>query len=210
MEAFFPPALTARPRIAEALAFKEGTCGAGVSWLHSSCIGKSPLDGCPVNPPKIAAMPDQSAAEIKLLYETFSAPSGHRRAALHAVLFLLICLPVWLAPQWVTVPHPIFLVAALIALTFLFLRREKRSLAVLGLNASWLRFGELLAGIVGGVLLMMTVALCVGALLPFPWARNPLFSPSAAGLSLVGFLCGNAVEELIFRGYSFERLIVSI
>jgi len=138
------------------------------------------------------------------------APKQHPRSALPAVVFLLICSPIWLAPQMMKVGHPSLLVAALLTLTFLFLRRENRSLAVLGLDASWRRIGQLLAGLVGGILLTMAVALCVGAFLPFPWARNPLFSPTAAALSLMAVLWGNAVEELIFRGYSFERLIASI
>jgi CAAX protease family protein len=47
-------------------------------------------------------------------------------------------------------------------------------------------------------------------LLPFPWSWNPRFTYTAAGFSLLSLLCGNAVEELIFRGYSFERLIVGL
>lgn len=138
------------------------------------------------------------------------APNEHSRSALPAVVFMVVCSPIWLAPQMMPVPHPSILVVALILLTFLFLRRENRSLAVLGLNASWLRIGQFLAGLIGGALLMMTVALCIKVSLPLPWAYNPLFSPTAAVLSLVAFLWGNAVEELVFRGYSFERLIASI
>lgn len=141
---------------------------------------------------------------------TLHAGREHPGSALPAVVFLLICLPIWLAPHLMQVGHPSVLVVVLIALTFFFLRRENRSLAVLGLDASWRRIGQLLAGLIGGTLLMMVAALFVGMLLPFPWARNPLFSPTAAALSLIAFLWGNAVEELIFRGYSFERLIASI
>lgn len=138
------------------------------------------------------------------------APKEYPQSALPAVVFTLICSPIWLAPKMIPVPHPSFVVMGLVLLTFLFLRRENRSLAVLGLNASWRRFGQFLAGLIGGILLMMAVALCVKVSLPFPWARNPLFSPSAAALSLVAFLWSGAAEELMFRGYSFERLIALI
>ncbi|UOG77631.1 CPBP family intramembrane metalloprotease (plasmid) [Hymenobacter tibetensis] len=138
------------------------------------------------------------------------APNEPPRSALPAVVFMVVCSPIWLAPQLLPVPHPAVLVVALLLLTFLFLRRENRSLAVLGLNASWLRMGQLLAGLIGGALLMLVVALCINVSLPLPWAYNPLFSPTAAVLSLVALLWGNAVEELVFRGYSFERLIASI
>ena len=47
-------------------------------------------------------------------------------------------------------------------------------------------------------------------MLPFPWVRNPRFDPTLAMFSFVSLLYGNSVEELIFRGYSFERLIAGI
>ena len=138
------------------------------------------------------------------------APQAQPRSALPAVVFLVVCSPLWLAPQLLPAPHPSVLVVALLLLTFFFLRREHRSLAVLGLDPSWRRLGQFLAGLIGGALLMMAVALGIKVALPLPWAYNPLFSPTAAALSLVAFLWGNAVEELVFRGYSFERLIASL
>ena len=53
-------------------------------------------------------------------------------------------------------------------------------------------------------------AACAWIVLPFPWMRNPLFSVSAALFSAAWFLMGNTVEEILFRGYSFERLITGI
>ena len=49
-----------------------------------------------------------------------------------------------------------------------------------------------------------------GIAAPLPWARNPGFAFDAAAFSLLWFLCGNAVEELVFRGYGFERLIAGL
>jgi membrane protease YdiL (CAAX protease family) len=127
-----------------------------------------------------------------------------------ALLFLLICSPIWLTPGILGLGHPIVLVTAMIALSYLFLRREGRSLAVLGLDASWGRVRELVAGFAGGSLLIALIALVVWVVLPFPWSWNPGFSAGMAAWSLVWLLCGNAVEELVFRGYSFERLIAGI
>jgi membrane protease YdiL (CAAX protease family) len=127
-----------------------------------------------------------------------------------ALLFLLICSPIWLTPRTLAVAHPILLVAAMVALSFLFLRREGRSLEVLGLDVSWRRARELAAGFAGGALLIAIIAIGVRLLLPFPWAWNAGFSAGMTAWSLQWLLCGNAVEELVFRGYSFDRLIAGI
>lgn len=139
-----------------------------------------------------------------------TVPKETLRSAGPALAFTLICSPIWLAPQMVSIAHPSILVVALILLTFFFLRRENRSLAELGLDASARTCAQLIAGLIGGILLMMVVALCVYVLLPFSWKYNSSFSLTAAALSLTAFLFDNAVEELIFRGYSFERLIAVI
>jgi len=132
------------------------------------------------------------------------------RAIRRALLFLLICAPIWGLPNALGAVHPAAPAAALVALSWGFLRSEQRSLAVLGLGASWRRLGELIAGLVGGALLITVIALVVRLVLPFPWAWNPRFSAGMAAWSLLWFLCGNAVEELVFRGYGFERLIAGL
>jgi uncharacterized protein len=131
-----------------------------------------------------------------------------RAAALRrAALFVLICAPVWLVPNALGALHPAALAAALIALSYAFLRSEQRSLAVLGLDASWHRLVELAAGLAGGAALVLVIAVVARLVLPFPWAWNPGFSPDMALWSLLWFLFANTVEELVFRGYGFERLI---
>lgn len=102
------------------------------------------------------------------------------------------------------------MLAIVLVLTYLFLRSEGRTLAVLGIEPTWRRVSELAAGIAGGALLIAAIALCVRLFLPFPWARNPQFDLTMAAYSAMWLLSGNTVEELIFRGYSFERLIASI
>ena len=138
------------------------------------------------------------------------APMERSTSIRRALLFLLVCSPIWLTPSILGVGHPIVLVVAVVALSYLFLRREGRSLAVLGLDASWRRVRELVIGLAGGALLVVLMALGVRLVLPFPWAWNAQFSTSLAAWSLLWFLCGNAVEELVFRGYGFERLIAGL
>ncbi len=97
-----------------------------------------------------------------------------------------------------------------VAISYAFVRSEGRSLSVLGLEASWRPVREAATGFLGGAALILVVAACIGITLPFPWARNPHFSGAAVVFSLLWLLTSNAVEELIFRGYGFERLIASI
>ena len=140
------------------------------------------------------------------------APLRADRASVlrRAIVFLLVCAPIWLIPSALGALHPALLVAMVLAVTWLFLWTEGRSLAVLGLDASWRRVRELGAGWFGGALLILVMALLVRVLLPFPWVRNPAFDATVAASSLLWLLGGNAVEELVFRGYSFERLIAVI
>lgn len=148
------------------------------------------------------------------MWSPFASQRGNERersrSVLKALLFLLVCSPLWLAPGMFSVAHPAVILAVLLGVTILFLRRDGRSPSVLGLDLSWRRAGELVVGFGGGALLIGATALCVWTALPFPWRVNPGFEPATAALSLLWLLCGNAVEELIFRGYSFERLIAGV
>ncbi|HVV73973.1 MAG TPA: CPBP family intramembrane glutamic endopeptidase [Verrucomicrobiae bacterium] len=94
--------------------------------------------------------------------------------------------------------------------TLLFLRWDGRSVAVLGLDLSWRRGCEFIAGLGGGALLISIVALGAGLVLPFPWVRNPAFEPAALASAFLYFIISNGTEELVFRGYGFERLIAGI
>lgn len=129
---------------------------------------------------------------------------------LRAFLFLVLTAPIYLFPGLFSVAHPLLLLVLLIALTWGFLKWENRKLSVLGLDPTWPRVLQLLAGLGFGMLLIASIAICIRLLLPFKWALNPNFKWDAALFSLLYYLIGNAVEELIFRGYSFERLITGI
>lgn len=137
--------------------------------------------------------------------------SSDRAAALRrALLFLLVCSPVWLYPRSFSVFHPVAMLGVVLGVTLLFLWRDARPASVLGLDPSWRRLGQLVAGFGGGVLLIVLIALCLRVLLDLPWQRNPGFSLATAGFSLLWLLAGNGVEELVFRGYGFERMIAAI
>lgn len=139
-----------------------------------------------------------------------SAPPLGGSAAVRALLFLLVCSPVILFPRAIPVAHPFLLLVIVLAISYAFVRSEGRSLSVLGLEVSWRPIREAATGFLGGAAVILVVAACIGITLSFPWARNPQFSGAAVVFSLLWLLMGNAVEELIFRGYSFERLIASV
>ena len=134
-----------------------------------------------------------------------------RPAALgRAVLFLVATAPLWAVRQANAVFHPIGLLALAMALTLLFLWWDKRSPAVLGLDPKPRRLAELGLGFLGGVLLVCVIAVAMYFALPYPWMRNAGFRPDQAAWSLLFLLSANGVEELVFRGYGFERMIAAI
>jgi membrane protease YdiL (CAAX protease family) len=53
-------------------------------------------------------------------------------------------------------------------------------------------------------------AVLLRGILPFDWALNAKFIPRAAAMGLGYLLLSAGVEELLFRGYGFARLITSI
>ncbi len=136
--------------------------------------------------------------------------SARHAATLRGVGFLVLCTPLMLGWSGLSVPHPAVALALLLAVTLIALRRDGRPAATLGLDPSLRRAKELGAGLAVGVLLTVATAMLIGVVLPFPWARNPHFDGFAAAYSLFWFLCSNATEELVFRGYGFDRLIAGI
>ena len=127
-----------------------------------------------------------------------------------ALLFLIVTSPLWALRQRFAFFHPAALFALALALTLLFLWWDKRSPAVLGLDPKPRRLAELGLGFLGGAALVGVIAVVMFLVLPFPWERNAGFRPDQAAWSLLFLLMANGVEELVFRGYSFERMISAI
>jgi membrane protease YdiL (CAAX protease family) len=127
-----------------------------------------------------------------------------------ASLFLLVTSPIWAFRHAFAVFHPVAVLSLALAVTLLFLWWDRRSPEVLGLDPRPRRLVELGGGLLGGALLIGVMALLVAAVLPFPWELNTGFRAGAAAWSLAYLLSSNAVEELVFRGYGFERMIAAI
>lgn len=126
-----------------------------------------------------------------------------------ALAFLLACAPIWLAHFGVWQARPAALLVVL-GVTVLFLRLERRPLSVLGLAPSWRMPIDLFDNFSVGVLIVAIIASLFWLVIDIPWALNPQFDRRLAAMSLASLLYGNSVEELLFRGYSFERLVVAI
>jgi len=125
-------------------------------------------------------------------------------------LFIVATSPIWLLPKRFPVFHPAAMLGVLLGATLLFLWWDHRSPSELGLALSWRPVAKLVGGMLGGVLLIAAIIALLYAVLPFDWVHNPTFLPKAAALAMFYALISAGVEELLFRGYGFERLITSI
>ena len=140
-----------------------------------------------------------------------SPAASDRSAALrHGLLFIVVTSPTWLVTKRFPVLQAVPLLGIMLGVTLLFLWWDKRSPAVLGLDPKPRRLGELALGWLGGMVLVGIIAVAMYFALPFPWARNGTFRPDQAAWSVLFLLMANGVEELVFRGYSFERMIAAI
>ena len=127
-----------------------------------------------------------------------------------AALFLLVTSPIWAFRRTFAVFSPVAMLAIVVGLTLVFLWCDRRGPEVLGLDPKPRRLAELGGGLLGGALVIGVMAVAVAAALPFEWARNPQFRAGVAAWSLAYLLASNAIEELVFRGYGFERMIAAV
>jgi len=140
-----------------------------------------------------------------------SPAASDRSAALRrGLLFLVATSPIWLVPKRFLLFHPVAMLGVMLGATLLFLWWDKRSPSELGIELSLRPVANLLAGLVGGALLILVIVALLHAVLPFDWAFNKSFVWKLALMGLVYQLVSACVEELLFRGYGFERLITSI
>ncbi|MDP2875520.1 MAG: type II CAAX endopeptidase family protein [Holophaga sp.] len=102
---------------------------------------------------------------------------------------------------------PLLGVLAGVAVTAAFLAIERKSFRTVGLNlnARWAR--ELALGTLGGIVIMVATALALLSLDGFHWVRNPQGSLSGIVLGLLIFLAVALNEEIVYRGYPFQRLV---
>ena len=150
----------------------------------------------------------------------FLAPDGRLRAGWRLLLFVILCavaliLSAWLLrglPLWRAFPIAVGLqFAATAAVTWLMLRVfDHRPFSSVGLEVHPERLRQLLEGLVVGVILVETTIGCEWAagLVVFEHDSSVGGGLGVAVVSVTVILVvGASFEELLFRGYPFQRLM---
>lgn len=102
----------------------------------------------------------------------------------------------------------VWISGAIMALTSLIcVRLERRSFRDLGFHLGPRWVGELVVGTVGGILLILLTALLVRGLDGFHWERTVNIGPRQLLLAAGMFLGVAFNEELMSRGFPFQRLV---
>jgi membrane protease YdiL (CAAX protease family) len=130
--------------------------------------------------------------------------------------FLAIGLCVSLVAKALHAPRPgmvlgVWISMAMVALASLIcVGLEKRSFLDLGLRFGSRWLGEFLAGTLGGILLILLTALLVRGLDGFHWERAANVGGRQLLLAALAFLGVAFNEELMVRGYPFQRLVEGV
>ncbi len=98
-------------------------------------------------------------------------------------------------------------VLGVLAASWLGLHLEDRTWASLGLRLNRRFLGELVLGTLGGAALIGTAATLAAATGAVHWVRTPGVSLGDLGAAAWFFLAVAVYEELLFRGYPFQRAV---
>jgi len=91
--------------------------------------------------------------------------------------------------------------------SFICVRLERRGFRDLGLHLGGRWWVELVAGTLGGILLILLTALLVLGLDGFHWERAVAVGPRQVLMAALMFLGVAINEEIMARGYPFQRLV---
>ncbi len=129
--------------------------------------------------------------------------------ALCLVMSLLALVSMWLGHPRVLTSHytPTFL---LLGVSLLALKVERRPLRDLGLALDRRLGVGLLTGVAVGAALISGAALLVWLAGGFHWTLSPKATAGRLALSVLGMMGVAVMEELLFRGYLFQRLVEGV
>jgi membrane protease YdiL (CAAX protease family) len=150
----------------------------------------------------------------------FLLDDGRLRAGWRLLLFVVFCaialvLSAWLLssiPRWRSFPIAVGLQLFATAVTTWVMLRvfDHRPFHSVGLDAHPGRLGELCEGLAAGIVLVEVTIACEWATGLVVFEHDPS-AVSGLGLTLVSatavLFMGAASEELLFRGYAFQRLV---
>jgi membrane protease YdiL (CAAX protease family) len=149
----------------------------------------------------------------------FRGPDGTLHDGWRAVLFALgavgagvlsgalrLALP-WPDALAVWLPPAGFTFLGLLALTWIALQLERRPLASVGLELDRRWGREFLAGVLAGAAIILATAGAVHLVSGCHWVRSPKAGPGLLAAGAWLYLAVAASEELLYRGYLFQRLV---
>jgi membrane protease YdiL (CAAX protease family) len=99
------------------------------------------------------------------------------------------------------------LVAAALAASWFCLKHEGEPLSSIGLCINARFFMEFIIGALLGIVLILLIAMIIKGFGGFTWVHNPQASLGGLFYALVPFLAVSMFEELLFRGYIFQRAV---
>lgn len=136
-----------------------------------------------------------------------------RRAAFHPIARIILfgILVFALAFFLMTLPlspliKKVVLSFGILVITALFLKRESRSFQSIGIKLKVKSLKYLIVGTLVGVGMLILIALLTKGMVDFRWQLNSTASFSGIFLLLNFFFWNALIEELMFRGYGFQRL----
>ncbi|HEY3270325.1 MAG TPA: type II CAAX endopeptidase family protein [Geothrix sp.] len=113
----------------------------------------------------------------------------------------------WPAAGRAILPGRWFDAATCLGVTWLCLRAEGNSLAEVGLRPDRRFLGGFALGTLGGFTLMWVTASLIHGLGGFHWVRTPGTGPAVLAAGAWFFLAVACFEEILFRGYAFQRAV---
>ena len=98
-------------------------------------------------------------------------------------------------------------IAIILSISWFFLKHEGEPLSSIGLHLNVKFLIEFIVGTVISILLILVIAFIIKHLGGFSWIRNHQVGLGQLFYALVPFLGVSIMEELLFRGYVFQRAI---
>ena len=138
---------------------------------------------------------------------------GHVKNGIKIIGFIILfCVASFLATL---LPLPnslknLALIVAVIVVTWICLRLEREPFRSIGLNLTPRFLIETMLGTLFGILLILASALSIKVFGGFTWIRNPQVNLNILFFALIQFLLVSLFEELLFRGYAFQRAVRGI
>jgi len=135
---------------------------------------------------------------------------GQVKTGVKIIGFIFLLCITFIPASFIPSPEPIkiwILIAVALVASWFCLKLEGQPLTSIGLKLNVRFLLEFLAGALSGALLIVLSALIVKLFGGFAWIRNPQVNLSALFYALSPFFAISLFEELLFRGYAFQRAV---